>query len=72
MTFKLGYDNLKLEEWKEDDLNRRAFLVYNRTLVGCMAGAEFTNMNYNFLKTYGYCMAKGYEEKDAYLNKWKK
>lgn len=72
LTFKLGYDNLKLEEWKEDDLNRRAFLVYSRTLSGCMIGSEFTNANYNFTRTYGYCVFKAYEEKDRYLAKWKK
>lgn len=66
-TFWVSFDDLKLKNEAKDELERRAFLVYSRIFAGCMLGADYTNANYPFLKTYAWCRELAYHEKDIYL-----
>ena len=69
LTIKLAYDKKQYTDYMEDDLQRRAFIVYSRTFQGCMVGAEFADMNYDFIRTYSYCRTLAFDEKDRYLVK---
>jgi hypothetical protein len=72
LTLYLSYDSLMFKRFKEENVEWRAFLVYNSSLAGCMTGAGFADINYNFVSLYTQCLKFAYNEKDIYLLKWKK
>lgn len=60
-TILLGLDNVHLQEAAEDNLQRRAFIVYYHTFAGCLFGST------DWVANYPKCSEFAYEQKKAYL-----
>lgn len=73
LTGFLIYDNFKLNQFKEDNLEWRAFLVYSFTRMGCHSGILFMLQrgSENPQDSIDFCRELGYKTKDIYKNTWK-
>lgn len=67
VTLQLAISTHLYQEDAEAELDRRAFLVYSRTLSGCMIGAYYSNYKFNFTSIYTQCRNLAYREKAAYI-----
>lgn len=72
LTINLAISNYLYIEDAEFQADRRAFLVYSRTLSGCMVGAYYGNSNYDFTPMYIRCLNLAQGEKAAYISDRKK
>ncbi len=67
LTVNLAIGNHMFLMDSEDQLQRRAFLVFSRTLSGCMMGAFYANEKFSFTLTYEQCKDLAFREKAAYI-----
>jgi hypothetical protein len=67
LTVNLAISNHLFQEDADFQLQRRALIVYSRTLAGCMMGSFNVNPNYAFTPTYIFCKTLAFSEKALYL-----
>lgn len=74
LTFWLACDSLKFKQFKEDNMEWRAFLVYTYTFAGCESGITY-NIQRDMtpsLNNYEFCKELSFKTKSIYENAWKK
>ena len=71
LTINLAVRNHLFQLDAEDQLQRRAFIVYSKTLTGCIIGSLNITPNYPFEPMYGFCRNLAFSEKAYYLERSK-